>query len=145
MKFLTLKTAAIASAAILVGTVWAQHQNSDHQLSDKAAFALDQSSNGKELKIKVGQQIVVTLPTNPTTGYQLFMLSTGDEPWTLASKKYMQDAHEPGRVGVGGKNQYVFTATKKGMGAISFVSARVFDLEGTLKTSKPWQVSVTVE
>ena len=145
MKFLTLKTAAIASAAILVGTVWAQHHNLDHQLSDKVAYALDQSSNGKELKIKVGQQIVVTLPTNPTTGYQLFMLTTGDEPFSISSKNYVQDAHEPGRVGVGGKNQYVFTAWRKGMGAISLVSARVFDLEKSLKSTKPWQVSVTVE
>lgn len=131
------KLAAVAVTAIVVGAALAQGQ--------AKAVNLGTKDNGKEIKVKVGQQVVVTLPTNPTTGYQLFMLSTGNEPWSLTSKKYIQDPREADEVGVGGKNVYTFTPTKKGQGAISFVSARVFDLENTLKSAKPWQVSVTVE
>lgn len=139
-----LKSAGFAVLALAAGVVVAQ--GTVAKIKPKTqAYALDAKSNGKEMTIKVGEKIVVTLETNPTTGYQLFMLSTGDEPWTLSSKKYIQDPHEDDEVGVGGRNQYVFTATKKGQGALSFVSARGFDLQNTLKGAKPWQVTVTVE
>ena len=139
-----LKSAGFAVLALAAGVVLAEGSATKAKIKPQA-YALDEKSNGKELKIKVGEKIVVTLETNPTTGYQLFMLSTGDEPWSLSSKKYIQDPHEDDEVGVGGRNQYIFTATKKGQGAISFVSARGFDLQNTLKGARPWQVVVTVE
>jgi inhibitor of cysteine peptidase len=104
-----------------------------------------QKSASKEISTKVGKTFSVTLDENPSTGYQLAMLSTGGEPWKLVSRKYVQKKSEPGMTGVGGKTTFTFRATKKGAGVLAFVNVQMFSLESTLKESTPVSYSVTVK
>jgi predicted secreted protein len=104
---------------------------------------LNEKDHGRELKLKVGDRFSITLPTNPSTGYQLFMLTSGDEPWKFLSKRFMSEGKSlPGK---GGQEQFFFQVTKAGTSRVSFISARIFDLEGTLKETKPFQVLITVK
>jgi predicted secreted protein len=104
---------------------------------------LTEKDNGKDVNLKVGDRFSITLPSNPSTGYQLFMLTTGDEPWKFESKQFKSEGKSmPGK---GGREQFFFVVTKKGVGRLSIISARVFDLKGTLKEAKPYQVFVTAE
>ena len=104
---------------------------------------LNEKDNGKDVNLKVGDRFSITLPSNPSTGYQLFMLTTGDEPWKFESKQFKSEGKSmPGK---GGREQFFFVVTKKGVGRLSIISARVFDLKGTLKEAKPYQVFVTAE
>ena len=104
---------------------------------------LNEKDNGKDVNLKVGDRFSITLPSNPSTGYQLFMLTTGDEPWKFESKQFKTEGKSmPGK---GGREQFFFVVTKKGVGRLSIISTRVFDLKGTLKEVKPYQVFVTAE
>lgn len=98
-----------------------------------------------EVSALVGKTFSVTVNENPTTGYQIALLSTGTEPWKLVSRKYKQDPAKSGAVGVGGKTTFTFKATKKGNGVVAFVAVRMFDLADTLKDAAPIVYNVKVK
>jgi len=107
------------------------------------ALKLTSASKGKEYSVKKGDTFSVTLPSNPSTGYQLCMISTGAEPWSVVGRSFKSDAKEP-TPGAGGQETITFKASKAGEGQVIFVNIRTFDLE-TLKEANPWSVNVTVK
>lgn len=106
---------------------------------------LKEEQNGSSVTLKKGEKFVVALKTNPTTGYQLHMISRGDEPWTLVSQQYRQDPTTGPATGVGGVELFEFKAKKSGSARLTFASLRTFDMKGTLRAAEPWQVSITVK
>ncbi|MDY7011124.1 MAG: protease inhibitor I42 family protein [Planctomycetota bacterium] len=91
-----------------------------------APLELDESADGKTVSAVVGQQIIIRLKGNPTTGYQWVVGKIeGDALGHVGGVKYVSDqppAPAPGtggrimmhRVGGGGKYVFTFTAKKAG-------------------------------
>jgi inhibitor of cysteine peptidase len=48
-----------------------------------ARFQISTADNGKQLAIRVGDELLVELPENPTTGYRWQLNSSGDASLTL--------------------------------------------------------------
>ncbi|MEI7576844.1 MAG: protease inhibitor I42 family protein [Armatimonadota bacterium] len=106
---------------------------------------LTEEYNGREIAVKKGESFVVSLKSNPTTGYQLHMISRGDEPWKLIKQQYQSEANSGRKTGVGGVERFEFKATRPGTARLTFVDVRSFDMKGTLATATPWQVSIVVK
>lgn len=109
------------------------------------ANAFTDAHDGKEVTVKVGQPFSITLPTNPTTGYSLYLLSDGQEPWRLDSRLYKPSPSPKGTVGVGGHETFKFTATKTGTSLVAIVAARPFELKANLRASQPFTLRVNVK
>ncbi len=73
---------------------------------------LTQTDNGKNIKIRLGDRVVVNLKENPTTGYQWTVAQNNSDVLKLESSDY---APLPGRgEGKGGQRTFTFTAQKVG-------------------------------
>ena len=88
------------------------------------------NDNGKELKVKVGQEISLSLPENRTTGYQ-WQLSSG-ELLSVTSDVYVAEV-DAGQVGTGGMREYLLVAETEGQGQLS------------AKYVRPWEKDVAPE
>ncbi|MCK4623926.1 MAG: protease inhibitor I42 family protein, partial [Phycisphaerae bacterium] len=102
---------------------------------------LDKSHNGKTVSATVGQEIIIRLKSNPTTGYQWVVGKIeGDALGQIGLVKYEQRKHGPGMVGVGGKEVFTFRTTKAGTAKLILeykgpgkVIARTFTLTVNVK------------
>lgn len=99
------------------------------------AFALE-SVNGtvftsSPVAVKVGQDFIIALPSNASTGYSWSAKTTGS-PVVVEGYAYQLTASsgEKRMVGGGGQQLFVLEATKVGMGTVTFSYGR------------PWQKGV---
>ena len=65
------------------------------------------------ISTRVGQEFVIALDSNPTTGYNWEVIYEEDI-LSLEKEEYDPDKKEPGLVGVGGTQYYHFKALKTG-------------------------------
>ena len=86
--------------------------------------------NGHEVSVKVGQVLVVELPSNVTTGYEWNYRTSGEVVVQLGQREYMEDSHPFGMVGVGGTEIWRFRAAKAGRETLR------------LDYSRPWEKDV---
>ena len=78
-----------------------------------AALHLTAKDNGKSFTVKPQQAIVVTLASNPSTGYHWrYLTSSGGEKVVLLSHSYV--ASNPGLPGAPGKEIWRFRAIARG-------------------------------
>lgn len=88
---------------------------------DREAAAVNQevseAQNGATLRLPVGGTLRVRLSGNRTTGY---MWAVAEQPDIVRSlgENYVQNPSEPGMVGVGGKEEFVFQAMSRGRGTL---------------------------
>ncbi|MFP4619791.1 MAG: protease inhibitor I42 family protein [Bacteroidales bacterium] len=98
----------------------------------------------REYKLNQGEQFVINLKTNPSTGYT-WKVEEGlsDSVVTLQKEKYVPVENPSGnpRLGGGGKRKWYFLADKKGNTILKFVYKR----PGTEETSKEKYFQVRVE
>lgn len=78
------------------------------------------------IEIGVGGQFVITLESNPTTGYQ-WQADFDNSSLKLVKSDYKQSEAKPGLVGVGGKEYFTFEGLKKGNARITMVYKRVWE------------------
>ncbi len=91
-------------------------------------IALDKSASGRTVTPALGQQVVISLKGNPTTGYSWSCAKIeGDAAVAVGKIKYVRDQAKPGMVGVGG----VFVAT--------FKAAKIGKSKITLEYKRPWE------
>ena len=87
--------------------------------SNLPSVFLKKEGGNKELKVEDNKEFSIVLEGNPTTGYSWFMVNVDSvknsnvvQPLNLdqynGSEEYIQDAHEPGLCGVGGRNVFKF-------------------------------------
>ena len=65
------------------------------------------------IEIGVGNQFVIALESNPTTGYK-WDANFDSSSLKLVKSDYEQSEAKPGMVGVGGKEHFTFEGLKKG-------------------------------
>ena len=95
------------------------------------------------LEIDQGEVIVVTLPENPSTGYQWQLA----KPITLlkTEETYLAGEAKAGMVGVPGKKIFKFTAEKLGQDEIHLVYVRPWEgKDSSMQGVEQWQCRVRV-
>ena len=72
------------------------------------------NTNKNEVDIRVGEEFVVKIPSNPTTGYETRFLNRDEvsDSLELLRNKYISSANLKNLVGVGGHMYYYFKAVK---------------------------------
>lgn len=106
-------------------------------------LTLTVNDNGKTLSAKVGQDIVISLKGNITTGYSWAVgRVTGDAVAAVGDVVYKTDEHAPGMVGVGGIFTAKFKAAKAGKATVTLEYRRPW--EKNQKPAQVFEVSLTV-
>jgi inhibitor of cysteine peptidase len=91
-------------------------------------IALDKSASGRTVTPAPGQQVVISLKGNPTTGYSWSCAKIeGDAAVAVGKVAYVRDPSGPRRAGSGGTFVATFKATKIGKSKI------------TLEYKRPWE------
>jgi inhibitor of cysteine peptidase len=105
---------------------------------------ITEANNGQPVSLSVGQTLLVTLVSNPTTGYGW----SASEPGTpqLAQQgepTYQQDPNAGGAMGVGGTQTFNFKAEQAGDTTLTLIYARPFETDQP--PTNTFSVPVTVK
>ncbi len=115
---LTLATGAVA----LSGCGDSSTQTTTGESSAGTAYTRDSTS----ITAKVGDTFVIQLASNPSTGYQWKLTPSGDPGVNLKSSEFVSDSQTSTgtetAVGVGGVENWTFTAEAAGTGTLAFGS-----------------------
>lgn len=90
---------------------------------------LTEVDNGRTISCSKGDQIVVTLPANPTTGYVWQSLRTPSSEYLVMTKSMFHPADDQGRqmVGVPGTYSFQYTVTGNGKEGICLIYCRIWE------------------
>lgn len=110
-------------------------------LSSSLLVAEGQEDN--QIKTKVGENFDIILSSNPSAGYDWYILTNQPEKYQsfkLVERKFTPDF--PGRIGGGGKVKLTFEAIREGEENIILVKKRLWKINSDLEYSR---YHVTVE
>ncbi len=117
---LTLATGAVAFSGC--GDSYSTTQTTTGESSAGTAYTRDRTS----ITAQVGDTFVIQLAMNPSTGYQWQLTPKGDPGVNLKSSEYVSDSQTSTgtetAVGVGGVENWTFTAEAAGTGTLAFGS-----------------------
>ncbi len=109
-KALWIVLGLVLVAGIVIGAVAAAGGGSN------ATYA-DTSYSGKEVEISVGESLVVTLPSNASTGYN-WTLAENSDAGVLQEVEHEYIATQTNLVGAAGKELWTFKALQDGTSTI---------------------------
>ncbi len=78
---------------------------------------IDDTDNGSQVVLEVGQTLVLSLDSNPTTGYQWQIVELDEA--ILEQTDYDYEADQPALAGSGGKEVWRFQARSSGSTTLS--------------------------
>jgi len=107
------------------------------------SVSVDASYSGKTVEVGVGGSVVVTLESNPTTGFNWELVKISDESVLEQTDQKFEAPEAKGVVGAGGKEVWTFKALKKGTSTISMEYSRPW--EGGEKAAKTFNLTVVVK
>ena len=108
----------------------------------KAEIRLTDKDNGKTVKVAVDGTVILSLESNPTTGFSWTGVDKVDKDiLKLERNDYKQNASPAGMVGVGGTTVIVYRALKKGTAKIDLTYMQPWNPDSEFNTN----YSVTVE
>lgn len=84
------------------------------------------TSPSQPIEVKIGESFMITLESNPTTGYK-WESGFDQNLLKLMKSEFKQDASKPGMVGVGGREQFTFAGLKAG------------DAQVKMTYKRPWE------
>jgi inhibitor of cysteine peptidase len=103
---------------------------------------LNDGDNGKTVKVAVDGTVILSLESNPTTGFSWTGVDKVDKDiLKLERNDYKQNASPGGMVGVGGRTTIVYRALKKGKAKIDLTYMQPWNPDSKFNTN----YSVTVE
>ena len=106
-----------------------------------ASLDVTGGESGKDLVLRRGDLLTVSLPSNRTTGYCWSpSFSTGGILATKGAGAYFQD--RPGRVGSGGTEKWTFRAVKPGTTTLTLCYARPWEKGVAPVKTVGWPVAV---
>ena len=103
---------------------------------------LSAADNGSRVNVKVGEQIVITLEDNPSTGYTWEAKDLDTGMFTIPGESTFISSN-PGQVGSGGTLTLTFKAEKSGTGSLTLVYRRPWEIG--VDPIKTFTVNVTVK
>ncbi len=83
--------------------------------------AIDDSWNGREVTLAEGDTLEVTLPENPTTGFQWSLESNGQPVCSLVDSSFEPSGGPPG---AGGRHRWRFAAVRPGQAHVALAYGR---------------------
>jgi inhibitor of cysteine peptidase len=90
---------------------------------------VDERADGTEVELAVGQEIEISLPENPTTGFRWHLGSSGEPACAL-----LDDSFEPpsgasggGSPGQGGRHHWRLEAMQPAQGRVEIMSRRPWE------------------
>lgn len=93
-----------------------------------AETVLTEADNGKTVRLTPQQEVIVTLPSNPTTGYRWEMVEQGeDAALVIVAKEYRASVGASGRIGAGGKEHFRLRLLKAGRFTVTFIYRRSWE------------------
>lgn len=105
---------------------------------------LNDGDNGKTVKVAVDGTVILTLESNPTTGFSWTGVDKVDKDiLKLERNDYKQNASPGGMVGVGGRTTIVYRALKKGKAKIDLTYMQPWEPDSEFNTK--YTVTVEVE
>lgn len=125
---ITARIVSIASLIVL-GACAAPADETPSPASGQAAVGEVQGVRDGRTMLAVGQTLVISLPSNATTGYTWTLSGSNIEvlnPGTPFGEE-ATDPHEPGMVGVGGNTSWRFLAAQPGTVRLSFAYRRAWE------------------
>jgi len=105
---------------------------------DEPTLQLDQKADGREFRVRLGSQLEIALPENPTTGYRWYLGESGPV-FALTQDRFDAPDGPPGK---GGSRHWTFRAAQAGKAEIRAVYRRPWEPEGTQPRS--FRIVVTV-
>jgi predicted secreted protein len=132
---LAATTGCMASEPELMG---ARGERLDRE-SAAANPQVSEAQNGTIVTLPVGGTLTVRLSGNRTTGYY-WAVAERPAIVTLTGENYVQDPSEPGMVGVGGTEEFVFRAATRGRGTLRLEQRGA----GNRGVAERWAVTVVV-
>jgi inhibitor of cysteine peptidase len=98
---------------------------------------------GKEIILTVGQNLIIDLPANPSTGYRWNIVEINEDLLSLVSREFRQDKAPPGKVGVGGTLVLNFMAVDKGDFKLKLEYSRAVSSGSDI--AKTFEVDIKIE
>ena len=91
------------------------------------AIELTEADSGGSFRVGVGQEVIVTLASNPSTGYSwTWVCAPADALAAAGEPEYIPSAGAP-RVGVGGSTRFRFTTQRAGTATLRLEYRRAFE------------------
>ncbi len=84
----------------------------------------DEHFNGNEIELHVGEDFLIILRENPTTGFRWHPISSGEPACTLLDNSFDLKQSTPGN---GGSHSWHFQAVKEGSGKIEYAYRRSWE------------------
>ena len=84
----------------------------------------DEHSNGNQIELHIGEEFMIILPENPTTGFRWNLISSGEQACTLLDNSFDLTGSTPGN---GGSHSWHFQAVKEGSSKIEFAYRRSWE------------------
>jgi len=103
---------------------------------------IDETANGTDVSLRAGQKLIVTLKSNPTTGYD-WQVDEVDESVVKLVTQEFKPASDPNRLGAPGQTELQFQAVAAGATNLRLIYVRSWE-EG-VKPEDTFQVSITVK
>ncbi len=100
---------------------------------------LDAARSGQTVPLSVGQEVTVTLPANPSTGFSWTIANQPAFLEPLGGAIHVPDASRPG---AGGMSTWKFKVTAQGEGTLRFVYRRSWEQVPPEKTVR-WKLDAT--
>lgn len=82
------------------------------------------TSANQNIEAGAGQRFIISLESNPTTGYNWELTPDNSGTYQLLGKEYTQDPASKGLVGAGGTQTFTFQGVKAGKGSIRLTYRR---------------------
>jgi inhibitor of cysteine peptidase len=105
---------------------------------------VDASDNGSEVALSIGDQLIVTLDSNATTGYSWNLSAISDASVIVkVSDEYVAPTSTPPLMGQGGQEAWTFEALAAGTANISMKYIRSWETEA--EPAETFEITVNVE
>ena len=102
----------------------------------------DERSNENKIELHVGEEFMIILRENPTTGFRWNTISSGEPACTLLDNSFDPVGSSPGN---GGSHSWHFKAVKEGSAKIEFAYRRSWEQTSSSSQSFTLNMSVLTE
>lgn len=144
VKLTLLSVLAVASMVVTLLALSADGTTKASTDEGAGQVDIDASYNGQEVGIDIGKLLVITLESNPTTGFRWELAEPIDESLlVLIESRYVPGADaKAGLVGAGGTEAWIFETLAVGETTITMEYSRPWD--GGEKAVETFEVTVTI-
>lgn len=109
----------------------------------RAATELTLADTGRTITLRVGQEVLVRLPGNHSTGFSWMRVDSAESLLSLAGpNKYVRESAGQPRSGVGGEEQWRFRANQGGKATLRFEYRRPWEKDVSPAETAQFEVRI---